>query len=181
MVSLLLAGVMLLSGNLQSQGWRYVWYGNGAFIFVLSVLRVTVIRLKETPKYLLAKGQDQEVVNNFQSIAHKYNRPCSLTIQQLDACGPIKSTYGNSRYGVGELMAHLRGLFATKKMGISTSLIWFSWTLIGMSKLWLLPRSTLIARQVSPTHCSTSSCHNISPVGVPRPASLVRTMFGEIT
>jgi hypothetical protein len=94
---------------------------------------VTVIRLKETPKFLLAKGQDQEVVNTFQSIAAKYNRPCSLTFEQLDACGPIKSTYGKSRYGFSEFVAHLRGLFATKKLGISTSLIWLSWTLIGLA------------------------------------------------
>jgi hypothetical protein len=98
---------------------------------VLSVLRVTVIRLKETPKFLLAKGQDQEVVNTFNYIAKKYNRHCSLTIEQLEACGPIKSTYGKSRYGFSEFVAHLRGLFATKKLGISTGLIWLSWTLIG--------------------------------------------------
>jgi len=28
---------------------------------------------------------------------------------------------------------HLRGLFATRRLGISTSLIWFSWTLIGLA------------------------------------------------
>jgi len=94
---------------------------------------VTVIRLKETPKYLLAKGQDEEVVKTFQEISQKYNRPCSLTLAQMEACGPIKSTYGKSRYGFSEFYAHLRGLFATKKLGISTSLIWFSWTLIGLA------------------------------------------------
>ena len=104
---------------------------------VLSILRVTVIRLKETPKFLLAKGQDQDVVNTFQYIATKYNRPCSLTIEQLDACGPIQSTFGKSRYGFGEFIAHLRGLFATKKLGLSTGLIWLSWTLIGRKELYL--------------------------------------------
>jgi hypothetical protein len=113
------------------QGWRYVWYSNGALVFVLSVLRVTVIRLKETPKYLLAKGEDEKVVQTFREIADKYNRPCSLTLEQLDECGPIKSTYGKSRYGVSELLAHFRGLFATRKLGFSTFLIWLSWTLIG--------------------------------------------------
>ncbi|OAP63713.1 hypothetical protein AYL99_02940 [Fonsecaea erecta] len=117
----------------NNMGWRYVWYSNGALVFVLSILRVTVIRLKETPKYLLAKGQDQEVVNTFHSIAAKYNRPCSLTIEQLEACGPIKSTYGKSRYGFSEFVAHLRGLFETKKLGVSTALIWLSWTLIGLA------------------------------------------------
>lgn len=100
---------------------------------VCSILRVTIIRLKETPKYLLAKGQDEKVVETFQSIAKKYNRPCSLTLEELEECGPIKSTYGKHRYGVGELAAHLRGLFVTKRLGFQTSMIWLSWTLIGLA------------------------------------------------
>jgi hypothetical protein len=160
-----------------------VWYSNGALVFVLSVLRVTVIRLKETPKYLLAKGQDQEVVNTFQEIAAKYNRHCSLTIEQLEACGPIKSTYGKSRYGVSELMAHLRGLFATKKLALNTSLIWFSWTLIGKNRVTLRydKNEVLTVIKVSPILCSTSFCHNILRVVVLRPDNLVLTTPGAIT
>lgn len=115
------------------QGWRYIWLGNGLLVLIAAILRVTIIRLKETPKYLLAKGQDQEVVDTFQYIAQKYNRTCTLTFEHLDNCGIIKSTYGGSRYGVGELAAHIRGLYATKKMGMQTSLIWFSWLLIGLA------------------------------------------------
>lgn len=100
---------------------------------VCSILRVTVIRLKETPKYLLSKGDDAAVVEVYQYIAKKYNRPCTLTLEQLESLGTINSTYGKSRYGPGEFMAHIRGLFATRKMGISTVMIWFSWALIGRS------------------------------------------------
>ena len=32
-----------------------------------------------------------------------------------------------------EIVVHCRGLFATKRMGLSTSLIWFSWLLIGLA------------------------------------------------
>lgn len=45
--------------------------------------------------------------------------------------GTIVSTYGKSRYGVGELWAHLRGLFVTRQFAISTLMIWLSWALIG--------------------------------------------------
>lgn len=89
--------------------------------------------MRETPKYLLSKGQDAEVVECFQYIAKTYNRPCDLTLERLEACGQIRSTYGKSRYGLGEIGAHLRGLFATKKLGFSTSMIWLSWTLIGLA------------------------------------------------
>jgi len=117
----------------DNMGWRYIWFGNGALVLVLSILRITVVRLQETPKYNLAKGYDAEVVETFQSIAKKYNRPCNLTLERLKACGEMKSTYGGSRFGFGEFMAHMRGLFQTKKLGLSTSLIWLSWTLIGLA------------------------------------------------
>ncbi|KAF5627073.1 major facilitator superfamily transporter [Fusarium sp. NRRL 52700] len=78
----------------NNMGWRYVWYGNGALVFVCSILRVTVIRLKETPKYLLAKGDDAAVVAIYQDIAKKYQRPCSLTLEALESIGTIDSTYG---------------------------------------------------------------------------------------
>jgi hypothetical protein len=54
-----------------------------------------------------------------------------LTLEKLQACGEIKSTFGKKRFGFGEVGAHLRGLFQTKKLGLSTGLIWLSWTLIG--------------------------------------------------
>ena len=67
-------------------GWRYVMYTSGALVFAMSVARVTVIRLKETPKYLLGEGNDAQVVEGMQAMASKYGRPCSLTVEMLDAC-----------------------------------------------------------------------------------------------
>jgi hypothetical protein len=93
-------------------------------VLVLSILRVTVIRLDETPKYLLSKGEDAKAVEIFQRIATRYKRPCSLTLEQMNDCGQTKSTFGEQRYGFSEFKAHLKGLFATKKLGISTGLIW---------------------------------------------------------
>jgi hypothetical protein len=111
-------------------GWRYVMYASGALVFVMSVLRITVIRLKETPKYLLGEGRDAEVVAGFQAMAQKYNRPCSITLEMLDACGPINNAHAKSQWSIGELTIHFSGLFATKAIAISTLMIWLSWTLI---------------------------------------------------
>jgi hypothetical protein len=114
----------------------------------MSVLRVTIIHLHETPKYLLTHGRDEDVVNslhvgpifksadrylNFaQSIAAKYNRPCSLTLEQLQSCGELKS--GRlSGFSLSDIREHVTGLFATRKLGLSTALIWVSWTLIGLA------------------------------------------------
>ena len=109
----------------------------------MSVLRVTVIRLRETPKFLVGEGRDAEVVDTFHYIAKKYNRPCSLTLaqfQQCDTLGTVPAArrgsvtaHAKKKASFSEILVHLKGLYATKKLGLSTSLIWFSWTLIGLA------------------------------------------------
>jgi hypothetical protein len=108
----------------------------------MSILRLTVIRLKETPKFLIGEGKDEQVVETLQAIATKYNRPCSLTLERLQACGVTGEATGRRmsvgaharrRFSPAEIVVHLRGLFETRKIGWSTSLIWLSWLLIGLA------------------------------------------------
>lgn len=107
-------------------------FTSGALVFVMSVLRITVVRLKETPKYLLGLGEDAQVVETLQFLAKKYDRPISLTLEKLEACGEVRGAHSKNRFSANEFSIHLRGLFATRKIGISTILIWISWTLIGL-------------------------------------------------
>jgi hypothetical protein len=123
----------------NNKGWRYVWYTSGAFVFLLSILRITVVRLEETPKFLVSEGKDEKVVAVLQRIAQKHQRPCSLTVERLTALGVTRTRHsGDTRrsfqlISLPEVGHHLRGLFATRKMGLSTSLIWLSWLLIGLA------------------------------------------------
>ncbi|KAL4801862.1 major facilitator superfamily domain-containing protein [Aspergillus unguis] len=122
----------------NNKGWRYVWYTSGAFVFVLSILRITVVRLEETPKFLVSEGKDEKVVAVLQKIATKYNRPCSLTVERLTALGVTRQAPTNAQrsfklIALPEVGRHLSGLYATRKMGLSTTLIWFSWLLIGLA------------------------------------------------
>lgn len=119
----------------NNQGWRYVWYASGSLVFVMSIARVTVIKLKETPKFLVGEGRDAECVETLQFIANKYKRPCSLTLEKMNACGTIdkSATVGQNKWGLGGVWGHLKGLYSSRRIGISTSLIWLSWTLIGLA------------------------------------------------
>jgi hypothetical protein len=119
----------------NNQGWRYVWYASGALVFVMSILRITIIRLKETPKFLVGEGRDAECIETLQFIANKYNRPCSISIEAMEACGTVetRASQGKSKWGLGGVWSHVQGLYSTKRIGISTSLIWLSWTLIGLA------------------------------------------------
>ncbi|KAG9240563.1 membrane transporter [Calycina marina] len=58
--------------------------------------------------YLLAEGNEEELVRDFQTMAAQYNRPCSITVAKLDACGDIASTHGKSKLSVSELTVHIR-------------------------------------------------------------------------
>ncbi|XMA17061.1 hypothetical protein WAI453_009852 [Rhynchosporium graminicola] len=107
----------------DNMGWRYVMYTSRAIVFVMSVARITIIRLKETPKYLLGEGKDEQLVADLQAMAARYNRPCSITVEILAACGMINSVHGKSKFSISEITVHFRGLFVTKTLGLSTSLI----------------------------------------------------------
>jgi MFS family permease len=120
----------------NNKGWRYVWYTSGTLVFIMSIARITVIQLKETPKFLVGEGRDEECVATLQEIATKYNRPCSITLAAMQACGTVHraaALEGKSKWSPSSITVHLKGLFATRRIGISTSLIWFSWVLIGLA------------------------------------------------
>ncbi|KAM0228206.1 hypothetical protein ACHAP5_012009 [Fusarium lateritium] len=118
----------------NNAGWRYVMFTCGALVFVLSVLRITVVRLVETPKYLLANGRDEEVVRYYQGQARKYNRPCTLTLEKLQACGEIRLRRSDEKtFIVSDIKSHIAGLFVSRKTTVSTLLIWLSWTIMGLA------------------------------------------------
>lgn len=124
----------------NNYGWRYVWFASGALVFAMSIARITVIRLKETPKYLIGEGKDAEAVETLMHISHKYKRPISLTLERLQACGNVgmgdrlgSVTHAKSKWSFNEIWVHLKGLFVTRRIGFSTSLIWLSWLLIGLA------------------------------------------------
>ena len=174
-------------------GWRYVWFANGALVFVMSILRVTIIRLRETPKFLVGEGKDAEVVDTMHFIAKKYSRPCSLTLEQMQACGTTGGTLPGNRRGsvsahakkkasFNEVWMHLKGLFVTKRIGLSTILIWWSWTLIGLA--YPLYTNTLHSRSSFLTNSFadiTSSFRYTSAPAAPNLAVSVLANSGVIT
>lgn len=101
---------------------------------MLSILRVTVINLQETPKFLLAANRDEDLMKTLHYIFRKYNGSCSLTLERLEACGTVQSIHAKNKRSVGEILVHIRGLFVTKKRALSTSMIWFSWTITRIAR-----------------------------------------------
>lgn len=114
-------------------GWRYVYFTAGGLILAMSIARVTVVRFEETPKFLLCKGRDEDVVKNLTNMARRYNKHCDLTVDQLRRHGNVHlQGQGDFKWAL-EIGSHYRGLFKNRKLMRSTILLWLSWALIGLA------------------------------------------------
>jgi hypothetical protein len=152
----------------------------------MSICRITVIKLKETPKFLVGEGRDAECVETLQFISNKYNRPCSLTLEQMQSCGDVvtRAGQGKSKWGLGGVWGHCKGLYSTKRIGISTTLIWLSWTLIGLVGVPSPPSDeSWVANENENRHIlySTSSFPPISALGAQNSENQAHTLPGETT
>lgn len=114
-------------------GWRYLYFTSGGLVFLMSIARVLVIRFHETPKYSLCKGKDEEVVKLLQSLATQAGKQCSLTLEQLQQHGTIRSAHSKNAFSMSEIATHYRGFLSSRRLALSTSLVWLSWLLIGLA------------------------------------------------
>lgn len=84
---------------------------------------------------MLSAGKEEQLVADLRALADKYNRQCSLRYEHLVACGTVQDGHAtrSAATAVAEVGSHLKGLFATRRIGLSTGLVWLSWTLIGLA------------------------------------------------
>ncbi|KAI0416427.1 hypothetical protein F5X98DRAFT_375770 [Xylaria grammica] len=68
----------------SNMGWRYFLYTLGGLTLLVFFLRVTVLRLKEFPKFLIYKGRGAEVIAAVHYISKKNGRPCDLTLADFE-------------------------------------------------------------------------------------------------
>lgn len=107
--------------------------------------RFFLFHLYESPKFYLSQGQDALAVSAVQGIAAKNKTKTWLTLEVLHAASEHASTSARTARPTGQSLRHtitshlsefsadrLKPLFATRKLALSTSLIWFCWLTIGM-------------------------------------------------
>lgn len=127
----------------ENMGWRYAFITLGGLTLLMFVARYVIFTLYESPKFLLAKGRDQEAIDVIQKIAKQNRRQCTLTLadlQAVDARYPDAEKHSTKR-GTALLrenlskfdVSHIKALFSSRKMAISTSLIILLWALIGLA------------------------------------------------
>lgn len=122
-------------------GWRYLALTLGALTFAMFICRFFLFHLYESPKFLLARGRQTEAVAAVQAIAYKNKAKTWLTEDILNEIGGHAEERQKESLSALEIVGRslskfslerLAPLFANKRMGITTVLLWFCWTTIGM-------------------------------------------------
>jgi MFS family permease len=177
-----LIGWAFLGGKYApNDGWRYFVYTMGAMTFCMFLSRFLLFHLYESPKFLLSRGRQAEAVAVVHGIAYKNRKTTWLTEEILNEIGgdPVKvdQTLTTSEIVKRKFAAfstqRIGPLFADKKLGWTTVLLWFCWLTIGMGyplfNAFLpqyLSRGTTNGQQVS-TYTTYRNYAITSVVGVP--------------
>ncbi|KAJ3994421.1 MFS general substrate transporter [Lentinula boryana] len=163
----------------NNMGWRY---NLGGITFLMWFLRYFIFNLQESPKYLLAKGRDEDALKVLQHIAHINGKTLSLTLVQLQAVtgqnivtktpGPMSNWQIIKRSFSSFSLSHVKPLFSTRRLATNTSLTIALWGLIGLAYPLFNGFITLyLTTHVSDASSSVSTTYRnyviISILGVP--------------
>ncbi|TRM58250.1 major facilitator superfamily domain-containing protein [Schizophyllum amplum] len=133
-----------------NMGWRYLLFTLGGTTLALWAVRFFAFRIFESPRYLVGKGRDAEAVAVIEKLARYNGKEAALTVEGLQAGSSVKgddvegsledgekTAPGTNTHVLSETsvfrMQHMRGLFATPKIALSTSLLVVLWGLIGLA------------------------------------------------
>lgn len=115
----------------DNMGWRYLHFTAGGLVLILSILRVVVIRMVQTPRWLLSQNRDEEVISFLANLAEEHGRPFELTLEKLRQEGNIIHT-GQSVWSAVRIGEHFGALFRTRELTWSFTVIMLNWLVIGM-------------------------------------------------
>ncbi|KAJ7257870.1 MFS general substrate transporter [Mycena haematopus] len=126
----------------DNMGWRYLLFTLGALTLILSFIRFFVFNLLESPRFLVGIGMDQRAVDVIHQIAAYNSTTTSLSVEDLTGV----EEKGTDEKGIDAseerpllsktsifTLVHIKGLFATRKMAISTSMLIALWGIIGLA------------------------------------------------
>lgn len=138
----------------DNMGWRYFVIVMGVISMVEFIIRFGFFTVFESPKYLMGKGQDEEAVRIVHEVARRNGKVSNckstgrfsiqesyifaVTLADLQACDPLgEGTQASSAAIIKRRLekfnlTHVRALFASTKLAISTGLIMVVWAFIGL-------------------------------------------------
>ncbi|KAM3084420.1 hypothetical protein ACMFMG_001475 [Clarireedia jacksonii] len=120
----------------DNMGWRYFLIAMGGISMIEFFIRFVLFTIFESPKYLMGKGRDEEAVKVIHEVARRNGKESNLTLAHLQACGTLSHAPGTNAILKRRLsklnLSHIRSLFATRTLFLSTTLIMLIWAFIGL-------------------------------------------------
>ncbi|OSC97470.1 MFS general substrate transporter [Trametes coccinea BRFM310] len=128
----------------SNQGWRYFLYTMGGVMTVCFFCRFFLFHLYESPKFLMSHGRDAEAVEVVHRVARFNGSESSLTLEmlqdvdrQLSQVDAVEAKKGTRKSAIARTLGrmslkHVKGLFATPKLALSTSILIIEWALVGL-------------------------------------------------
>ncbi|KAF2501803.1 MFS general substrate transporter [Lophium mytilinum] len=122
----------------ENMGWRYFMICMGGIALIMFLVRFVAFTVFESPKFLMGKGKDAEAVRVVHEVARRNGKTSSLTLEDLEVFNPEGGPQGTEaaaaiKRNLEKLnFTHVKALFATKKLAVSTSLITTVWAFIGL-------------------------------------------------
>ncbi|KAF2260096.1 sugar transporter [Lojkania enalia] len=126
----------------ENMGWRYFVLTLGALTFMMFICRFFLFHLFESPKFLLSRGRQSEAIAVVHGIAYHNKAQTWLTEDILNSIGGDPEVTQDSKLSTLEIFhrslskfstQRIGPLFANKKLGLTTCLLWFQWATIGMA------------------------------------------------
>lgn len=126
----------------DNMGWRYFLITVGGLAVIMFVIRFAFFTIYESPKYLMSRGRDAEAVKVVHEVARRNGKTSTLSLEDLRKFDEVSTeAHKEAQHSFKQVakrsledlnFSHIRALFATRKMSISTSLIIVIWAFIGL-------------------------------------------------
>lgn len=131
----------------KNMGWRYFLLAVGGLCMAMFIVRFAFFTIFESPKYLMGRGENLEAVRVVHEVARRNGKKSSLTpedLEKFNSQGQGAPGEGNSTQPATTATSamkrrlevvdasHVKALFATPQLALSTSMIILVWAFIGL-------------------------------------------------
>lgn len=129
----------------KNMGWRYFMIAMGGLSMVMFFVRFVCFTIYESPKYLMSRGRDAEAVAVVHEVARRNGKTSDLTLEDLTQYDQLANAGDNGiqaqqtsataalqRNLEKVKLTHVRSLFSTVRLGVSTFMVTTIWAFIGL-------------------------------------------------
>ncbi|XHF99942.1 hypothetical protein AWENTII_003423 [Aspergillus wentii] len=115
-----------------NMGWRYQYILVGGLCLVLALIRVFCMSMEESTKWLVTQGRFEDAIEELGKVARMNKSEVTVSIQDFRPIQELPLNETRSQKARRQC-SHIRGLFTTRKLGISTTGVSVLWMEIGIA------------------------------------------------